>query len=94
MAGKPLLGRPLSIHFSHEQVRPLPIKPAPLQQLSTPDDDKKHISLSNEAMDAKIFAIKTKLQLMEKEGSGSVVPETNMPITKRRYEPYHRHKHS
>jgi hypothetical protein len=48
-------------------------------------------------MDAKIFAIKTKLQLMEKEdssgGTGSINsrPGTSAP-NKHRYEPYHKHK--
>ena len=50
-------------------------------------------------MDAKIFAIKTKLQLMEKEGTeslgliGSNGAGTKLS-TKKRYEPYHRNKPS
>eukprot|EP00026_Physarum_polycephalum_P014950 Phypoly_transcript_15521.p1 GENE.Phypoly_transcript_15521~~Phypoly_transcript_15521.p1 ORF type:complete len:106 (+),score=13.46 Phypoly_transcript_15521:527-844(+) len=105
MIGKLVLGRPLSIHFSNDQARGSQSKHTTTTTSLQPDptipecEPRKLVELSNEAMEAKIFAIKTKLQLMEKEkGAGDIASSRDARLSKHnnknRYDPYFKHKYS
>lgn len=80
MHGKQVLNRTLDVHFSDTQPRPQASKPNNFTPVIPADPTPiNKVALSKEAMDAKIFAIKSKLKLMEKEE-----PE----IKQTRFQPY------
>lgn len=83
---------------SHPTTLPPSTTTATTTASSAPQDGegKKEVSLSKEAMDAKIFAIKTKLKLMEKDdpAPGPSMPTYRAPAPNtKRYEPYSRQRH-